>query len=112
MIAILLVVLGGMGFVRDLHAASHSFENVAGAVCEHDLADSSPASMPLDGGEHEDECPTCDLLAVLSKGVAITSVPVTIDHAVVVRTFDAPAAADPVISDRLDANRTRGPPLA
>ncbi len=112
MVAILLVVLGGMGFVRDVHAASHSFENVAAAACEHELADTAPASLPLEGGQHEDDCPTCDLLAVLSKSVAITSVPVTVDHAVLVRIFDAPAAADPVVADRLDANRTRGPPLA
>lgn len=112
LIAILLVVLGGMGFVRDLHAASHSIENLAVAACEHELTDTAPASMPLDGDRHEDDCPTCDLLAVLNKSVAITSVQVAVDRAVLVRVFNAPAAADPVVADRLDANRTRGPPLA
>ena len=110
LIAMLLVVLGGMGFVRDLHAASHSFENVAATTCDHDLADTSPASLPLDGTHHQDDCPTCDLLAVLSKSVAITCAPVVIDHAVLVRLTDAPAAADPILADHPDANRTRGPP--
>lgn len=111
LIAILLVALGGMGFVRDAHAAKHSADPSLPHVCEADLADSSPASLPLDGGQPSDkDCPTCDLLALLTKSVAITSVPVTIDHAVLVRTFDAPAAADPLVSDTLDDNRTRGPP--
>jgi hypothetical protein len=112
LIAILLVALGGMGFVRDAHASKHSTDPSLTHVCEADVADSSPASLPLDGGQpdEEEDCPTCDLLAVLTKSVAITSTPVTIDHAVLVRMIDAPAAADPLIADTLDDNRTRGPP--
>jgi hypothetical protein len=109
LIAIFAVALGALGMARDLHAASHVSAE-AHAVCVADLHDSAPASLPLDSSSEDPDCPTCDLLAVLSKSAITQATTLAVEPAPAIAAVDEIAPSVPVVAQRIDDNRTRGPP--
>jgi len=107
MLAVLVVALGAMGFARDLHAASHA----AKVVCAHDDADGAPVpSLPSETPKKPQDCPTCDLLAVLSHGAPSLAAPAVADAAPLILVAEASPRTVAAVAERVDANRTRGPP--
>jgi hypothetical protein len=111
LIAIFVVALGAMGAARDLHAASHAL-SAEHSACVAALTDTSPASLPLDSSSNERDCPTCDLLAVLSKSALNQTTVIVVEPAPSIAAVDEVAPSDPVVVQSIDDNRTRGPPAS
>ncbi len=110
LVAIFVLALGAMGMVRDLHAADHASSDGHHAVCASEHADTTPASLPIDSSDDEPDCPTCDLLAVLAKGVVTQTAAVVAEPAPASATINEAASTNPVVAEFVNANRTRGPP--
>jgi hypothetical protein len=110
LVAIFVLALGAMGMARDLHAANHASTDGPHAVCAAEHSDTAPASLPLDSSNNEPDCPTCDLLAVLSKSAISQTTTIVVAPALSITAVDEIVPSDPVVAQRLDDNRTRGPP--
>ncbi len=110
LVAIFVLALGAMGMARDLHAAAHASADGHHAVCAADLATTAPASLPIDSTNDEPDCPTCDLLAVLAKGVLTQTTPVDSELTPAITALSETTPTQPVVVDFVNANRTRGPP--
>lgn len=113
LIGLLVVAIGAVGLLRDVHAASHAARD-AQAACliedehpEHTLpAPAAPADPDAT------DCDTCDLLAVLSKSIDTSTPTGPVATGEFVSPLLLPTPERPVVAEQRRADRSRAPPAA
>lgn len=112
LLVVLAVALQSFGVLRDIHA-SHSHQPGAEAslsiACDDPHPHSHPAPAAPGDTSPDEDCPTCDLLAVLLKG---WTTPPPAQHAPDSRpvAFLAEALPEALITRRWSPSRSRDPP--